>query len=160
VPVGAKYRYYSGVRFDEMSRAVMASGNGALQTKIAGQEGSKIAGQEGSKIAGQEGSKIAGQEGSKIAGQEGSKIAGQEGSKIAGQEGSKIAGQEGSKIAGQEGSKLAGGGGGSSAFFQSLRLFKNVESRWNISGFTKRPGETDVAEQPLTSNAKAGSQAK
>jgi hypothetical protein len=161
VPVGAKYRYYSGVRFDEMSRAAMVSGNGASRTKIAGQEGSKIAGQEGSKIAGQEGSKIAGQEGSKIAGQEGSKIAGQEGSKIAGQEGSKIAGQEGSKIAGQEGSKLAGGGtGGSGAFFQSLRLFKNVESRWNISGFTKRPGETDVAEQPLTSNAKAGSQAK
>jgi hypothetical protein len=106
-------------------------------SKIAGQEGSKIAGQEGSKIAGQEGSKIAGQEGSKIAGQEGSKIAGQEGSKIAGQEGSKIAGQEGSKIAGQEGSKLAGGG--SSAFFQSLRLFKNIESRWDISGFTKKP---------------------
>ncbi|HEU4836778.1 MAG TPA: clostripain-related cysteine peptidase, partial [Pyrinomonadaceae bacterium] len=93
VPVGAKYRYYSGVKFDEVSRAVMASGNGASITKIAGQEGSKIAGQEGSKIAGQEGSKIAGQEGSKIAGQEGSKIAGQEGSKIAGQEGSKIAGQ-------------------------------------------------------------------
>ena len=144
VPVGAKYRYYSGVRFDEVPRAMAASGNGASITKIAGQEGSKIAGQEGSKIAGQEGSKIAGQEGSKIAGQEGSKIAG----------------QEGSKIAGQEGSKLAGGGGGSSAFFQSLRLFKNVESRWNISGFTKRPEETDVAEQPLTSNAKAGSQTK
>ena len=108
-------------------------------SKIAGEEGSKIAGQEGSKIAGQEGSKIAGQEGSKIAGQEGSKIAGQEGSKIAGQEGSKIAGQEGSKIAGQEGSKLAGGG--SSAFFDNLRLFKNIESRWNISGFTKRPVE-------------------
>ena len=160
VPVGAKYRYYSGVRFDEVPRAMAASGNGASITKIAGQEGSKIAGQEGSKIAGQEGSKIAGQEGSKIVGQEGSKIAGQEGSKIAGQEGSKIAGQEGSKIAGQEGSKLAGGGGGSSAFFQSLRLFKNVESRWNISGFTKRPEETDVAEQPLTSNAKAGSQTK
>jgi hypothetical protein len=109
-------------------------------SKIAGQEGSKIAGQEGSKIAGQEGSKIAGQEGSKIAGQEGSKIAGQEGSKIAGQEGSKIAGQEGSKIAGQEGSKLAGGGG-SSAFFNSLRLFKNIESRWDVSGFTKKPGD-------------------
>src|SRR6185436_18696615 len=75
----------------------------------------------------------------KIAGQEGSKIAGQEGSKIAGQEGSKIAGQEGSKIAGQEGSKLAGGG--SSAFFNSLRLFKNIESRWDVSGFTKKPSD-------------------
>jgi hypothetical protein len=136
---GEKYRYTSGVRFDERVETVLAAVAGSSRTKIAGQEGSKIAGQEGSKIAGQEGSKIAGQEGSKIAGQEGSKIAGQEGSKIAGQEGSKIAGQEGSKIAGQEGSKL--GGGGSSAFFNSLRLFKNVESRWDISGFTKKPDE-------------------
>ena len=155
--VGSKYRYYSGVTFDERPRFA-AAGNGASITKIAGQEGSKIAGQEGSKIAGQEGSKIAGQEGSKIAGQEGSKIAGQEGSKIAGQEGSKIAGQEGSKIAGQEGSKLAGAGGGASAFFQSLRLFKNIESRWDVSGFTKKLDETDVDDQSLASNAKAGSQ--
>jgi hypothetical protein len=136
---GSKYRYFSGVRFDEPSGPALPGGNGSVP-KIAGQKGSKIAGQEGSKIAGQEGSKIAGQEGSKIAGQEGSKIAGQEGSKIAGQEGSKIAGQEGSKIAGQEGSKLAGGG--SNAFFNSLRLFKNIESRWDISGFTKKPDET------------------
>jgi len=201
VPVGSRYRYYSGVKFHEDLDSIM-SGNGNSATKIAGQEGSKIAGQEGSKIAGQEGSKIAGQEGSKIAGQEGSKIAGQEGSKIAGQEGSKIAGQEGSKIAGQEGSKiagqegskiagqegskiagqegskiagqegskiagqegskiagqegskiagqegskLAGAGGGSSAFFNSLKLFKNIESRWDISGFTKRPAENPVAD--------------
>jgi hypothetical protein len=162
VPVGARYRYKSGVPLDERpavaaAMAVAAAGgSGSSSVKIAGQEGSKIAGQEGSKIAGQEGSKIAGQEGSKIAGQEGSKIAGQEGSKIAGQEGSKIAGQEGSKIAGQEGSKIAGqegskiagqegsklaGGGGSGAFFNSLRLFKNIESRWDVSGFTKKPSD-------------------
>jgi hypothetical protein len=114
-------------------------------SKLAGQEGSKLAGQEGSKLAGQEGSKLAGQEGSKLAGQEGSKLAGQEGSKLAGQEGSKLAGQEGSKLAGQEGSKLAGqegskmGGGGPNAFFGSLQGFKNIEARWNISGFTKKP---------------------
>ena len=150
-PVGSRYRYLSGVAFaDDVAASAMA----VIATKIAGQEGSKLAGQEGSKLAGQEGSKLAGQEGSKIAGHEGSKIAGQEGSKIAGQEGSKIAGQEGSKIAGQEGSKIAGqegsklagqegsklaSGGGGKAFFESLRLFKNIESRWNISGFTKRP---------------------
>ena len=192
VPVGARYKYPSGVKFSDRFESYFSGGNGASSTKIAGQEGSKIAGQEGSKIAGQEGSKIAGQEGSKIAGQEGSKIAGQEGSKIAGQEGSKIAGQEGSKIAGQEGSKIAGqegskiagqegskiagqegskiagqegskiagqegskiagqegsklGGGGSSAFFTSLRLFKNIESRWNISGFTKKLDESSTAD--------------
>jgi len=182
---GSKFRYFSGVRFDERTALVLSDGNGASNAKIAGQEGSKIAGQEGSKIAGQEGSKIAGQEGSKIAGQEGSKIAGQEGSKIAGQEGSKIAGQEGSKIAGQEGSKIAGqegskiagqegskiagqegskiagqessklGGGGASAFFNSLRLFKNIESRWNISGFTKKPDEAYIEdnESQLTRRA-------
>jgi hypothetical protein len=30
-------------------------------------------------------------------------------------------------------------GSGSSRFFDSLRLFKNIESRWDISGFTKKP---------------------
>jgi hypothetical protein len=78
----------------------------------------------------------------KIAGQEGTKIAGQEGTKIAGQEGTKIAGQEGTKIAGQEGTRLAGGG--ASGFFYSLRLFKNIESRWNISGFSKKPVEEHI----------------
>jgi len=142
-PPGSKYRYPSGVRFDERRAAPTYVGQDG--SKMAGQEGSKMAGQEGSKMAGQEGSKMAGQEGSKMAGQEGSKMAGQEGSKMAGQEGSKMAGQEGSKMAGQEGSKL--GGGGSNAFFNSLRLFKNIESRWDISGFTKKPEES-VPETP------------
>jgi hypothetical protein len=133
VPAGAKYTYYSGVKFDD-DTSPGSSGN--LQTRIAGHEGSKIAGHEGSKLAEHEGSKIAGHEGSKIAGHEGSKIAGHEGSKIAGHEGSKIAGHEGSKIAGHEGSKLASGG--NEAFFENLRLFKNIESRWNVSGFTKK----------------------
>ena len=119
VPNGAKYRYYSGVAFDERPR-VVAVGTGTASTKIAGQEGTRIAGQEGTRIAGQEGTRIAG--------------------------------QEGTRIAGQEGTRLAGGGAGT--FFQSMRLFKNVESRWDISGFTKKPDETD---HPLSSNAKAGS---
>jgi len=134
VPAGSKYRYYSGVAFDERPRAA----NGIVSTKIAGQEGTRIAGQEGTRIAGQEGTRIAGQEGTRIAGQEGTRIAG----------------QEGTRIAGQEGTRIAGGGSGGSAFFQSLRLFKNVESRWDISGFTKKP---DEADRPLISNAKAGS---
>jgi hypothetical protein len=129
-PAGSRYRYYSGVTFDERPRIAVA-GNGALSTKIAGQEGTRIAGQEGTRIAGQEGTRIAGQEGSKIAG------------------------QEGSKIAGQEGSKLAGGGGGTSGFFQSLRLFKNVESRWDVSGFTKKIDETDVEDQALAANPRS-----
>jgi hypothetical protein len=137
---GSKYRYYSGVRFDEQPRSIAVSGNGASRTKIAGQEGTRIAGQEGTRIAGQEGTRIAGQEGTRIAGQEGTRIAG----------------QEGTRIAGQEGTRLAGGGAG--GFFQSMRLFKNVESRWNVSGFTKKPDETEAEDHPLTSNAKAGAQ--
>lgn len=120
VAVGSRYRYKSGVKFDERFGATVF----AAAAAVGG-------------IIGQEATNIAGQEGSKIASHEGSKIAGQEGSQIAGQEGSKIAGQEGSKIAGQEGSKLAGGG--STRFFDSLRLFKNIESRWDISGFTRKP---------------------
>jgi hypothetical protein len=95
----SKYRYFSGVKFDEQFDSELYTGIVSGDVKISGQEGSKIAGQEGSKIAGQEGSKIAGQEGSKLA------------------------------------------GGGASAFFNSLGLFKNIESRWDISGFTKKPDE-------------------
>jgi len=130
VPAGERYRYYSGVKFDERFAAMAAAGNGA--TKIAGQEGTRIAGQEGTRIAGQEGTRIAGQEGTRIAGQEGTRIAGQEGTRIAGQEGTRIAGQEGTRLA---------GGGGSGHFFDSLRLFKNIEGRWNISGLSKKPEE-------------------
>jgi hypothetical protein len=161
---GSKYRYRSGVKFREHS-VQTTSASGTQRTKIAGHEGTKIAGHEGTKIAGHEGTKIAGHEGTKIAGHEGTKIAGHEGTKIAGHEGTKIAGHEGTKIAGHEGTKIAGhegtkiaghegtkiaghegtklaGGGGSSAFFNSLKLFKNIESRWDVSGFTKKPEET------------------
>lgn len=135
---GSKYRYVSGIRFEEVLELLPFGSDGEMETKIAGNEGSKLAGKEGSKLAGKEGSKLAGKEGSKLAGKEGSKLAGKEGSKLAGKEGSKLAGKEGSKLAGKEGSKLAGGG--TNAFFENLQLFKNIESRWNISGFTKKPG--------------------
>jgi hypothetical protein len=153
---GEKYRYESGLPFYEagVAAAVLSNGTSKLAgqegTKLAGQEGSKLAGQEGTKLAGMEGTKLAGQEGSKLAGQEGTKLAGQEGTKLAGQEGTKLAGQEGTKLAGQEGTKLAGqegtklGGGSGSRFFESLRLFKNIETRWNISGFSKPPAERET----------------
>lgn len=124
VEAGMRYRYASGVRFDERYDAGLylgaAAGAGSGSVKIAGQENTKIAGQENTKIAGQENTKIAGQENTKIAGQENTKIAGQENTKIAGQENTKLA------------------GGGSNRFFDSLKLFKNIESRWDVSGFTKK----------------------
>ena len=116
VEAGMRYRYASGVRFDERydTGLYLGAAAGAGSVKIAGQENTKIAGQENTKIAGQENTKIAGQENTKIAG------------------------QENTKIAGQENTKLAGGGAGSNRFFDSLKLFKNVESRWDVSGFTKK----------------------
>jgi hypothetical protein len=101
----------------------------------------KQAGLEGSKQAGLEGSKQAGLEGSKQAGLEGSKQAGLEGSKQAGLEGSKQAGLEGSKQAGLEGSKM--GGGASNALFANLKLWKNIETRHDVYGFTKHEPESD-----------------
>ena len=113
VPLGAKYRYPSGVIFDERFGA-----HAYAATAAAG--------------------RIAGQEGTRIAGQEGTRIAGQEGTRIAGQEGTRIAGQEGTRIAGQEGTRIAGAGGASGQFFDRLKLFKNIDSRWDISGFSKK----------------------
>lgn len=112
---GEKYRYRSGIRFNETPATQTLAASASSESKIAGQEGSKIAGEQGSKIAGEQGSKIAGEQGSKIAGEQGSKIAGEPGSKLA--------------------------GGGSNAFFENLRLFKNIESPWDISGFSKRPAD-------------------
>ena len=127
VPLGSKYRYPSGVIFDERVDAYATAA-------VAGKVGGHVA----TRIAGQEGTRIAGQEGTRIAGQEGTRIAGQEGTRIAGQEGTRIAGQEGTRIAGQEGTRMAGAGGASSHFFDSLKLFKNIDSRWDISGFSKK----------------------
>ncbi len=126
---------------------------GEAGSKLAGETGSKLAGETGSKLAGETGSKLAGEAGSKLAGESGSKLAGETGSKLAGETGSKLAGETGSKLAGEAGSKLAGerdsklGGGGANAFFDSLRLFKNIESRWNISGFTRKPADQDTESE-------------
>ncbi len=121
-------------------------------SKMGGQEGSKMGGREGTKMGGQEGSKMGGQEGSKMGGREGTKMGGREGTKMGGQEGSKMGGQEGSKMGGREGTKMGGRegtkmGGGSSAFFDSFELFKNIETPWNLSGFTKKPEETYEEKQ-------------
>jgi hypothetical protein len=50
------------------------------------------------------------------------------------------------------------GGGGASAFFNSLKLFKNIEGRWDISGFTKKPDEayTSDESQLLRKEVKGG----
>ncbi len=119
---------------------------GQPDSKFAGQPDSKFAGQPDSKFAGQPDSKSAGQPDSKFAGQPDSKFAGQPDSKFAGQPDSKFAGQPDSKFAGQPDSKFAGqpdskfmGGGAANTFFTKLGLFKNIEKRYRVSGYSKRP---------------------
>ncbi len=121
---GSKFRYQSGIRFDENLESLSQSVSAAeAATKLAGQQNSKLAGQQDSKLSGQQNSKLAGQQNSKLAGQQNSKLAGQQNSKLAGQQNSKM------------------GGGSDNAFFDNLKLFKNIESRWNISGFSKKLDE-------------------
>lgn len=146
VAVGSKYRYYSGVKFDESSfvESVFEDENGSpeMDSKIAGSKDSKIAGSRDSKLAGSTDSKLAGSKDSKIAGSRDSKLAGSRDSKLAGSKDSKIAGSRDSKLAGSRDSKM-GGGVGSDAFFDNLRMFKNIESRWDISGFTKKTADSE-----------------
>ncbi|MGI8543571.1 MAG: clostripain-related cysteine peptidase [Aridibacter sp.] len=168
---GSKFRYRSGIRFDENLDSLQQSVSadeaanklaGQQNSKIAGQQNSKLAGQQNSKIAGQQDSKIAGQQNSKLAGQQNSKLSGQQDSKLAGQQNSKIAGQQNSKLSGQQNSKLAGqqsskmDSGGSNTFFDNLKLFKNIESPWNISGLSKKPDEQED-ESENVNKGRAGS---
>jgi len=148
VSVGAKYRYYSGVKFDEQSFAesTFVEFEGSLsesEGKMPGQTASKMPGQTASKMPGQTASKMPGQTASKMPGQTASKMPGQTASKMPGQTASKMPGQTASKMPGQTASKLAGGGGGSDRFFDTLKMFKNIESRWDISGFTKKAAESE-----------------
>ena len=109
-------------------------------TKMGGHEGTKMGGHEGTKMGGHEGTKMGGHEGTKMGGHEGTKMGGHEGTKMGGHEGTKMGGHEGTKMGGHEGTKLAGGG--SNAFFDTFKHFKNIETPWNLSGFTKTPKET------------------
>lgn len=153
---GTKYRYESGIRFAEPDPdgASESSETGSEESKLAGSKDSKLAGSKDSKLAGSKDSKLAGSKDSKLAGSKDSKLAGSKDSKLAGSKDSKLAGSKDSKLAGSKDSKLAGskdsklagskdsklaGSGGTDQFFDALRLFKNIESPWNISGFTKRP---------------------
>ena len=61
---------------------------------------------------------------------------------------SKIGGVEGSKIGGVEGSKLGGGGSGSGgALIDTFKHLKNIETPWNLSGFTRKPANREEEEK-------------
>ncbi|MGB7202428.1 MAG: clostripain-related cysteine peptidase [Pyrinomonadaceae bacterium] len=115
---------------------------GQQSSKMPGELSSKMPGEQSSKMPGEQSSKMPGEQSSKMPGEQSSKMPGEQSSKMPGQQSSKMPGEQSSKMPGELNSKLAGGGG-SNALFSSLRMFKNIESRWNISGFTKKPAESE-----------------
>ncbi len=143
--IGAEESKLAGSKDSKMAGSKDSKLAGSKDSKLAGSKDSKLAGSKDSKLAGSKDSKLAGSKDSKLAGSKDSKLAGSKDSKLAGSKDSKLAGSKDSKLAGSKDSKLAGskdskmaGSGGTDQFFDALRLFKNVESPWNISGFTKR----------------------
>ncbi|MGB7209678.1 MAG: clostripain-related cysteine peptidase [Pyrinomonadaceae bacterium] len=114
---------------------------GEQSSKMPGEQSSKMPGEQSSKMPGEQSSKMPGEQSSKMPGEQSSKMPGEQSSKMPGEQSPKMPRREDSKMPGREDSKL--GGGGSNALFSSLKHFKNIESRWNISGFTKKPAESE-----------------
>jgi hypothetical protein len=137
---GSKDSKLAGSKDSKLAGSKDSKLAGSKDSKLAGSKDSKLAGSKDSKLAGSKDSKLAGSKDSKLAGSKDSKLAGSKDSKLAGSKDSKLAGSKDSKLAGSKDSKLAGSGG-TDQFFDALRLFKNIESPWNISGFTKRSND-------------------
>ena len=106
-PLGAKYRYRSGVIFDASSEAVPLNGSETSLTRLGASQTSKLGASQTSKLGASQTSKLGASQTSKLGASQTSKL----------------------------------GGGGVDAFYERLKLWKNIESRFDISGFTKRPEE-------------------
>jgi Clostripain family len=100
-PLGTKYRYRSGVIFDETSESMPLGGSETSLTKMGTSQTSKMGSSQTSKMGSSQTSKMGSSQTSKL------------------------------------------GGGGVDAFYEKLKLWKNIESRFDISGFTRRPEETE-----------------
>ena len=165
---GEKYRYLSGIRFadedsiggDAETAVSSRLGGSGSSTKLGGSGSSTKLGGSGSstKLGGSGSSTKLGGSGSstKLGGSGSSTKLGGSGSstKLGGSGSSTKLGGSGSstKLGGSGSStKLGGsvsstklGGLAADSFFTTLRLFKNIESDWNISGFSKRPDDSDA----------------
>lgn len=149
---GMKYRYFSGIQFDDQSAphpdSEVSSGltGTAGKTKLGGSGSStRLGGSASSTRMGGSGSstRLGGSGSSTRLGGSGSSTRmGGSGSstRLGGSAGStRLGGSASSTRLGGSGSSTRLGGGGLEAFFGTLQLFKNVESEWNISGFSKKP---------------------
>ncbi len=141
-PVGAKYRYHSGVLSVYEPKSPQPEGSRSSTTKIPDSGTSKIVDSGTSKIPDSGTSKIPDSGTSKIPDSGTSKIVDSGTSKIPDSGTSKIVDSGTSKIPDSGTGKMAGGG--LNAFFNDLKQWKNIESRFDISGFTKRPEESEA----------------
>jgi hypothetical protein len=132
-PPGSKYRYRSGVIFGEESGAVPTGASETPLTRMANSQTSKMANSQTSRMANSQTSKMANSQMSRLANSQMGKMANSQTSKMANSQMSRLANSQTSKM----------GGGGLDAFYEKLKLWKNIESRFDISGFTKRPEETE-----------------
>lgn len=128
---GGKYRYNSGVLFRGNP-----DGN-ADSDRLAGQSTGRLPGQNTTRMSGQQTTRLAGQQSGRLAGQSTGRMSGQNSSRMPGQQTTRLAGQSTGRLSGQNTTRLAGIE--SNQFFDFLRLFKNIESPWNVSGFSKPP---------------------
>ncbi len=124
-PFGAKYRYRSGSIFDEESGSLPLTGSEVPLTKMGTSQTSKMGTSQTSKMGTSQTSKLGSSQTSKMGTSQTSKMGTSQTSKMGTSQTSKL------------------GGGGVEAFYDKLKLWKNIESRFDISGFTKRPEETE-----------------
>ncbi|MFN0139112.1 MAG: clostripain-related cysteine peptidase [Pyrinomonadaceae bacterium] len=135
----SKHRYPSfKYNEDERSLGIVSQ----IDSRMGGESGGKMGGESGGKMGGESGGKMGGESGGKMGGESGGKMGGESGGKMGGESGGKMGGESGGKMGGESGGKM-GGGGSSNVLFSSLRLHKNIETKWNISGFTKTPAESE-----------------
>ncbi len=101
---GTKYRYLSGIRFDDQSASY------PMTKSQAASSGSVRQGDSGSSVR-------------------------------QGDSGSSVRqGDSGSSVRQGDSGSSVRQGGGSNVFYSNLKRFKNIESEWSISGFSRKPG--------------------
>jgi hypothetical protein len=116
-PLESKYRYRSGITFDEETGSLSLSDGDAPLSKMGSSQSAKMGSSQSAKMGSSQSAKMGSSQSAKMGSSQSAKMGSSQSAKM--------------------------GGGGVTAFYEKLRLWKNIESEFNISGFTKRPGETE-----------------
>ena len=150
-PVGSLYRYQpKGISFDNLpipdNGQEGESKLGHSQTsKMGNSQTSKMGNSQTSKMGNSQTSKMGNSQTSKMGNSQTSKMGNSQTSKMGNSQTSKMGNSQTSKMGNSQTSKMGVGGG--DHFFDKLGLWKNIETRFDISGFTKRPDDV-VKESP------------